>query len=91
MARTLKTLNTKSLTLACGELAVSDPHLASVYFTYGTPPMWDREPGFATLLNIILEQQVSLASAKACFDKLASQSRRPANGTAATARHARCS
>ena len=32
--------------------------------------MWDREPGFATLLQIILEQQVSLASAKACFDKL---------------------
>jgi DNA-3-methyladenine glycosylase II len=34
--------------------------------------MWDREPGFATLLRIILEQQVSLASAKACFDKLVS-------------------
>lgn len=34
--------------------------------------MWDRQPGFATLLQIILEQQVSLASAKACFDKLAS-------------------
>ena len=29
-----------------------------------------REPGFATLLQIILEQQVSLASARACFDKL---------------------
>lgn len=38
---------------------------------YGPPPLWDRDPGFATLLNIILEQQVSLASAKACFDKLA--------------------
>jgi DNA-3-methyladenine glycosylase II len=37
---------------------------------HGTPPLWDREPGFATLLQIILEQQVSLASAKACFDKL---------------------
>ena len=37
---------------------------------YGTPPMWDRPAGFGTLLNIILEQQVSLASAKACFDKL---------------------
>lgn len=32
--------------------------------------MWDRPLGFSTLLNIILEQQVSLASAKACFDKL---------------------
>lgn len=35
--------------------------------------MWDREPGFATLLQIILEQQVSLASAKACFDKLSAR------------------
>lgn len=32
--------------------------------------MWDRPQGFATLLYIILEQQVSLASARACFDKL---------------------
>lgn len=46
------------------------PELAIVYATYGAPPLWDRPPGFGTLLNIILEQQVSLASAKACFDKL---------------------
>ncbi len=45
--------------------------MAFVYSTYGPPPLWDRPVGFATLLNIILEQQVSLASAKACFDKLA--------------------
>lgn len=45
--------------------------MAFVYNTYGTPPLWDRPAGFCTLLNIILEQQVSLASAKACFDKLA--------------------
>lgn len=32
--------------------------------------MWDREPGFPTLIHIILEQQVSLASARACFEKL---------------------
>lgn len=37
---------------------------------HGAPPLWDREPGFTTLLQIILEQQVSLASAKACYDKL---------------------
>lgn len=66
----MKTLNPQTLRRACDELAVGDRHLAHVYSTYGTPPMWDREPGFATLLNIILEQQVSLASAKACFDKL---------------------
>jgi DNA-3-methyladenine glycosylase II len=32
--------------------------------------MWKREPGFPTLVHIILEQQVSLASAKAAFDRL---------------------
>jgi len=32
--------------------------------------MWGRESGFSTLLHIILEQQVSLASAKAAHNKL---------------------
>ncbi len=34
---------------------------------YGRPPAWEREPGFETLIKIILEQQVSLESAKASF------------------------
>lgn len=63
-------LNNRSLKVACGELAAIEPYFAFVIDSYGTPPLWDREPGFATLLHIILEQQVSLASAKACFDKL---------------------
>lgn len=64
-----KQLNERSLAAACNRLA-GDPQLGVVYRQYGVPPLWDREPGFATLLQIILEQQVSLASAKACFDKL---------------------
>jgi DNA-3-methyladenine glycosylase II len=32
--------------------------------------MWAREPGFPTLIHIILEQQVSLASARAAYDRL---------------------
>jgi len=48
----------------------ADPNLAGVFERYGTPPLWDRPQGFETLLQIILEQQVSLASAKACYDKL---------------------
>lgn len=32
--------------------------------------MWARRPGFPTLLRIILEQQVSLISARAMFDRL---------------------
>ncbi len=67
----LKPLNIESLDSASRRLAASDPCLNQVYQAYGTPPMWDRSPGFATLLQIILEQQVSLASAKACYDKLA--------------------
>ncbi len=67
----IKSLNQRLLKKACIGLSRDHPQLAHVYNTYGTPPLWDREPGFATLLQIILEQQVSLASAKACFDKLA--------------------
>lgn len=36
----------------------------------GLPPLWARQPGFGTLVYIILEQQVSLASARAAFLKL---------------------
>ncbi len=36
----------------------------------GLPPFWQRPPGFGTLLYIILEQQVSLASARAAYERL---------------------
>lgn len=65
-----KQLNKTSLIAACRTLAEADARLASVLSRYGPPPLWDRPPGFATLLHIILEQQVSLASARACVDKL---------------------
>ena len=51
-------------------LAKVDPDLAGIVTSLGTPPMWSRNPGFPTLVHIILEQQVSLASAKAAFDRL---------------------
>lgn len=53
-----------------GVLTGRDKILASVVERYGMPPLWEREPGFPTLLHIILEQQVSLASAKTAFDRL---------------------
>lgn len=65
-----RSLSQNGLRKACIELSRDHEEMANVYKTYGVPPLWDREPGFATLLQIILEQQVSLASAKACFDKL---------------------
>jgi DNA-3-methyladenine glycosylase II len=67
-----KPLTHTSLKAASSTLAAADLHLSTVFERYGVPPLWDREPGFATLLRIILEQQVSLASAKACFEKLRS-------------------
>ncbi|RUR84154.1 DNA-3-methyladenine glycosylase family protein [Chlorogloeopsis fritschii PCC 9212] len=51
-------------------IASRDTDLAEILQTYGLPPFWVREPGFATLIQIILEQQVSLASAKAVFERL---------------------
>jgi DNA-3-methyladenine glycosylase II len=55
---------------ALTDLGRRDPDIGAVVATHGPPPMWAREPGFATLVHIILEQQVSLASAKAAFDRL---------------------
>ena len=47
-----------------------DAHMADVVRNFGPPPLWVREPGFPTLVYIVLEQQVSLSSAKAAFDRL---------------------
>ncbi len=69
-AKQLGTLSLRKLNRSVDELAYRDHHLNAIVTKYGPPPLWDRQPGFATLLQIILEQQVSLASAKACFDKL---------------------
>jgi DNA-3-methyladenine glycosylase II len=65
-----ESLTEESLTVAVEELAARDPDIAGIVARYGPPPLWDREPGFPTLLYIILEQQVSLASARAAFDRL---------------------
>lgn len=47
-----------------------DADLARILHDWGPPPMWARPEGFGTLLLIILEQQVSLASARAAFARL---------------------
>ncbi len=52
------------------ELSAADPALGAVVERFGPPPLWAREPGFPTLVHLILEQQVSLASAQAAFDRL---------------------
>ena len=54
----------------CDELAAKDADLAAIITTHGYPPMWSRPNTFETLVHIILEQQVSLASALSALNKL---------------------
>jgi DNA-3-methyladenine glycosylase II len=65
-------LTIESLATAAKALAERDSHLAIIHQIHGPPPMWARRPGFTTLLRIILEQQVSLVSARAMFLRLKS-------------------
>jgi DNA-3-methyladenine glycosylase II len=66
----LKPLTQKSLALAARELAARDEMLAGIHAHHGDPPLWRRATGFSTLAHIILEQQVSLKSAKAMLVRL---------------------
>ena len=63
-------LDDAGLAAGVAALAARDADLAGIVARHGPPPLWDRAPGFATLLHIVLEQQVSLASAQAAFDRL---------------------
>ena len=63
-------LTVGSLVKAARLLARRDQDLRHILKTLGPPPLWDRPPGFTTLVKIILEQQVSLASAAALFARL---------------------
>jgi DNA-3-methyladenine glycosylase II len=63
-------LTEETLALAVAELAGLDRDLAGIVERFGPPPLWHRPAGFATLVHIVLEQQVSLASAKAAFIRL---------------------
>lgn len=63
-------LDRQGFEAAVAELTRRDRDLAAVLERHGPPPFWTREPGFPTLILFILEQQVSLASAKAAYDRL---------------------
>ena len=63
-------LNNEKLLEAVKYLTKKDKDLAALYEADGVPPLWARRPGFKTLIKIILEQQVSLASGKAMYIKL---------------------
>jgi len=63
-------VNNSALDQGVRYLENQDKHLKLVVSKYGPPPLWERDQGFKTLIHIILEQQVSLASARAAFEKL---------------------
>jgi DNA-3-methyladenine glycosylase II len=54
----------------CDELAKKDADLEAIINAHSHPPFWNRPNTFETLVHIILEQQVSLASALSALNKL---------------------
>jgi DNA-3-methyladenine glycosylase II len=63
-------LDDARLRAATAILAERDPDLGGIVARLGPPPLWDRPPGLATLIAIVLEQQVSLRSGAAAFERL---------------------
>lgn len=72
MAKTnvIPILTSARLRSASRWLAEKDAELKQVLDEHGYPDLWNRVPGFSTTVHIILEQQVSLASANATFHRL---------------------
>jgi DNA-3-methyladenine glycosylase II len=68
---TIEGLDEGSFRARALELAERHEALGAVVATYGLPAFWRRPATFATLVLLVVEQQVSLASAKAVFDRMA--------------------
>jgi DNA-3-methyladenine glycosylase II len=66
----IRSLTRDSLLQGVAELCGRDADLAGVVDRFDAPPLWARKPGYATLVRIILEQQVSLSSATATYERL---------------------
>ncbi len=65
-----RALTTGAYQRALALLAERDPDLERALTEAPDPPFWRREPGFPTLILLILEQQVSIASALATYNRL---------------------
>lgn len=63
-------LDATSFATSAAALCETDAGLAEIVRRHGLPEFWAREPGLETLVLLILEQQVSLASARAAYDRL---------------------
>ncbi|MCF0054625.1 DNA-3-methyladenine glycosylase [Dyadobacter sp. CY356] len=67
---TFETFSSDNFHAICDKLGDMDSDLAAIIREHGYPPMWTRPNTYETLVHIILEQQVSLASALAALKKL---------------------
>jgi DNA-3-methyladenine glycosylase II len=65
-----RALTHESLAAAVRALARRDRDLAALARQNGLPPMWARRPGFATLVHIVLEQQVSITAARSLYRRV---------------------
>ena len=63
-------LDERSLRQGLGDLARRDPVLEVILRERGAPALWRRPAGWRTLARIILEQQISLSSARAAWRRL---------------------
>jgi DNA-3-methyladenine glycosylase II len=63
-------LDASAFESAATTLCDADAGLAAIVERHGLPEFWARDPGLETLVLLILEQQVSLASARAAYDRL---------------------
>jgi DNA-3-methyladenine glycosylase II len=63
-------LDEAGLAAAVDALGARDRVLARIAARHGVPPLWSRDPGFATLCLIVLEQQVSLAAGRGVLRRL---------------------
>ena len=70
MTNHFETFSVSNFKFVCDKLATGDSDIAAVIRQFGYPPMWTRPNTFETLVHFILEQQVSLPSAKAALEKL---------------------
>jgi len=65
-----RALTHASLAAAVRALSRRDRDLAVLFRHNGLPPMWARRPGFATLIHIVLEQQVSIVAARSLYRRV---------------------
>ncbi|MFM7785192.1 MAG: DNA-3-methyladenine glycosylase family protein [Gammaproteobacteria bacterium] len=63
-------LDRASLAEGVAHILAQEPGLQPQVERFGLPALWERDPGFETLIRIVLEQQVATAAAEALQRRL---------------------